>query len=876
MSALFPRLCSLFTTKTRRKKRQLLTENAELKRRLQDQETALWIAEALLTVRRATTPAPPLPVTDDDGGTVQTDTPLVPDVAAVEPMQESTVEPVPVIQPPKTAAAYLADIKKQASRKTTPEDLDCLIREMLDFYPDMKDAAQNARKQGQSILDALNNLYHLARKHGRDAAQVKDALHKFCQQHQGHEKQAHNQVANGHQARGRNQEHVKRQQSGFVPIITPRQIPRDRVTTPRIAPGKPQTPAAIRTSPLHAQDIRGLQPAANWTLIIDETGKAFGESAQQLNTRDRLLGRWVGLLIPASGHGLPRLPAGWHATEQGSLDEIDRVFQCVLDANVGVLGLTVKQVSATTGELWATGVLNLIDWVLRLLPLDGPAKIQVSIENRDSFKKMEWPALARDALRRLSIAYPERARRISMDIKVEDKWTQPCNGYVDVLAFTWGSPAESSKLRLAASKLLGHCFLEGNARQILDAWEWLDRGIRIRPEDWTHLLAQPDVQVEGGLTATILQRLGESCRQDVGVWRGFADEVRRHLDSKAVDLYALGSQVEWLEQYRPGDEVMSPRLRLLWLTTQLASANHLGAVQQPWMREIEVLANRLMEEDAPLVCWADLHLAVNATNRFDFGEASRCLNRWRDVPCSVPGLRYWSQACSSLGQHAAFTGNYVMAKEGFQAALNGFAGLSEETMRQKNITQTATYLAIVEMDHGSDEDARRSLEQVMGSGITDAIHRLAVSNASNDKYLHHLLVRWLAYRGNQTERDSYLGYRNKWQTEYGHPWPLIQLYRGVLLHPLDPQAAADLAEGAYQLAMDVEQGPTVRLIGCCCRAVAQSWGRDWPEGQQRLDELESRLPAAKTCIDGLRQYLQEPASQNPLDMLARVLPFNFH
>ena len=226
MSALFPRLCSLLTTKTRRKKWQLLTENAELKRHLQDQETALWIAEALLTVRRATTPAPPLPVTDDDDGTVQTDTPLAPDVAAVEPVQESTVEPVPVIKPPKTAEAYLADIGKQAAHwNTRPEDLDCLIREMLDFHPDMKDAAQDARKQGQSILDGLNKLYHLAKENGRNAPAVKEALRKFCQQYPDYQKQARSKVWNGHHARTRHQDEEKRKQSGFVPIITPRQIP---------------------------------------------------------------------------------------------------------------------------------------------------------------------------------------------------------------------------------------------------------------------------------------------------------------------------------------------------------------------------------------------------------------------------------------------------------------------------------------------------------------------------------------------------------------------------------------------------------------------------------------------------------------------------
>ncbi|PKM10149.1 MAG: hypothetical protein CVV13_14125 [Gammaproteobacteria bacterium HGW-Gammaproteobacteria-3] len=161
-------------------------------------------------------------------------------------------------------------------------------------------------------------------------------------------------------------------------------------------------------------------------------------------------------------------------------------------------------------------------------------------------------------MRRLALAYPEHAALLNLDIRIIDKNGSPFNGYVDALAFTWGSPTAASKARLKASQLPGACFLEGDAEQILRAWESLERGITVRAEDWSRLLAQPDAEITGGLTATVLQRLGEACHNDARLWRDFIDETRRHLDSKAIRLATLGKQIDWLEHYRPDAEQIPP------------------------------------------------------------------------------------------------------------------------------------------------------------------------------------------------------------------------------------------------------------------------------------------------------------------------------
>jgi hypothetical protein len=292
------------------------------------------------------------------------------------------------------------------------------------------------------------------------------------------------------------------------------------------------------------------------------------------------------------------------------------------------------------------------------------------------------------------------------------------------------------------------------------------------------------------------------------------------------------------------------------------------------MSEMQTLGDQLIDEDAPLVCWADLHLAVNATNTYNFALASQCLARWEEMPCNVAGLRYAGQVQSSFGQHAAFTLQAEKAKQHFTNALQLFGKLSDAPQKQKEMTQTATYWAIVEIDHGDEQAARQALEIVLDSPIETAIEPLAQSAAESEKYKHHLLLRWLVYRGSEAEQQLYLAQQEHWQSSFGHPWALIQLYRACLLQKSDTAAAIELALDGYALTTEAQQGATVRLIGFCCRAVTLAWGEVWEDAQAELEQLGTQLPFAKTQLDTLREYLKTP--EKPLEMLKAVLPFNFH
>jgi hypothetical protein len=775
--------------------------------------------------------------------------------------------------------SILRDIQKTASFAgiTEKADIDLLTQEIKRYYPEKISEIKSRINIGKQIASGLDDLYKLANEQGKNSTRAQARYLNFCKEFGYLRIKAESQLSKGDAARQRRQEEQRNKNTNIRAVqIAPRQIPDLNVLHPNISPITENMVAFPISSVFHPQDVRAQKTSSNWFLIIDETGNVFSQDENLNEIAAKDLGRWVGLLLPEDNHGLKPL-ANWHAVDK-TLAEIDRVVQCVLDANVAVLGLTLEQMPFTTGEQWTSGILAMIDWILRLVPLEEnvKTKIHVQIENRGDFKKgMEWQALPSDALRRLGQSYPDRASQLELKITIIDKNGSPFNGYVDALAFTWGSPTNASKERLNDTKFLGTCFLEGNAKQIMQCWEWFDRGITIRPADWFALLQQPDSKKVGSLVFTILERLGLTTKNDVALWRSFLNETRQHLDGKAVNLAELSNQINWLDTYAPKSEKMPGKLRLLWLTSKLAHANHLGELEKEWMHEMQYLGNQLIDEDAPLVCWTDLHLAVNATNNYNFPLASQLLSRWKQMPCNVAGLRYAAQVESSLGQHAAFSFNPQQAIEHFNNALALFEKLSDETQKQKEIQQTTIYLAIVEIDYSEKSQTRLAIKQALGENLNNVIDTLAISDSENDKYRHHLLLRWLVYCAEESEKVRYLSHQDNWKNGHGHPWPLIQLYRAVLIHKTDTRKAIEIALEAYHLTTRQNQGATVRLIGFCCRLITISWGEQWQEAQIELQTLKLELPMANSHIDVLQNYLNT-SSTDALVMLQKVLPFNFH
>jgi hypothetical protein len=352
--------------------------------------------------------------------------------------------------------------------------------------------------------------------------------------------------------------------------------------------------------------------------------------------------------------------------------------------------------------------------------------------------------------------------------------------------------------------------------------------------------------------------------------------VRDHLDSKSVQLAALGREVAFLASCAPAGTELSPPVRLAWLTAQLEAANHVGVLESPLEGELDALAARLREEEPTLACQADLDRAVLATNRLDPNAATAALARWIHQPPAVPGLRHWGRVRSSLGQHAALRGDAAGALEHFDEALEAFERLSDGGVLER--AQTATYAAIAATDHpGLDDDtARARIAELLPSGITPgSVAEFAASASPGTRYIHHALVRWISRRGDPDARAAYLGARDRWAHGEGHPWPLIEVHRALLLH--DDGAGDEAVRRHLARAIDACSNASegvVAYIALVAVAVAVCLGIEAPHALEKLaGSLPLRLP--RGAWDVLREALAGRRERDARALLARCLPFNF-
>jgi hypothetical protein len=507
--------------------------------------------------------------------------------------------------------------------------------------------------------------------------------------------------------------------------------------------------------------------------------------------------------------------------------------------------------------------------------MSGATRLTVLIEQRGEYVAgTSWRAAATEVLRHLAEQEPDRYRQLALELRLVTKSDSALNGYVDAIAFTWASPAIASVARLKQSGLRGGCLHSADARALRRSWEGSSGGHRLSGDQWRALLRQPGAEESGSIPSLLLSRVRERCRKDPDAWQELFLSVRTHLESKALQLRELGREVEFLASCMPQDRQLRPMMRLAWLTVRQEKANHSGEVDSALNEELNALGTTLYDEAPTLVCQADLNRAVLATNRFDFKGATQALARWMDVPAAVPGLQHWGRVQSSLGQHAAFSGLYAEAEPFFLSALKAFSLLSDEDTARAERAQTSTYLAIATMDMpGAPLERIRERVSVVTPLSLDSIRHLARSSAVQEKFAHYLLVRFLAVHGSQEERQAYLQEKGDWRAGEGHPWPLIDLYRALLLHQ-----AGETAEASHYIQSGVEralavQGPLMSFIGRIIGLVGAQLGLPTAGGLPGTAELRKALPLAPwSAVDAAQEGRW---TQGAFSLLERCLPFNF-
>lgn len=634
---------------------------------------------------------------------------------------------------------------------------------------------------------------------------------------------------------------------------------------------------SARTTPFsdsHPNFLPNLQPSKKWTVLIDEAGDLFFNDAKDIVFHSR--GRLAAIVVPDYCE-LTNLSAKFHANKRSN-ESIKRIVDTITHSPCGVLGISVDALRRSNSNLWYTGIETLIDLIVHLLPIDGKTFLDIYVEQRDLFTPQRSSFIDQECtncLTRLAFSNPYRAQMIEMSASFINKADHPWNGYADTIAHCWGGCVSEI---LKDSKWINSCLLDFEPKLQRHVVNSILRTKPLSEQEWDELFNYHVFDVPETISNFILKVHGEEIRHDVRRWKKYLKHVQKQLLSGTINSSLLKKQLVWLRSYVPDEASFSPRTQLLWLTTQLTRDNNWGKMDciVPYQKELEELCALVFPEDASLTCQTSLQVAASYMNDFHFNAAYDVVKGWLSVDESVPGIRCYGQVLSTIGQLNAFIGQQNAAIEAFNMAIDRFEKLDDQNKRKSNVNQTLSYKVIAMMDSETvPGNMTQEMERYLGQTLLEAAERFAVSDIDSEKYMHHVFLRYLVHARSPELKaiiDRYLAFVSEWKTGTGHPWELIQFYRGLLL--TDSDAKEDCLEQAYRKVAHFNDG-TLQIIACVILGALYYYNSISQKELTVLTQkvIETAPYLGKKRVEALRNQLKTP--QEPLVLAKTVLPFNF-
>ena len=121
------------------------------------------------------------------------------------------------------------------------------------------------------------------------------------------------------------------------------------------------------------------------------------------------------------------------------------------------------------------------------------------------------------------------------------------------------------------------------------------------------------------------------------------------------------------------------------------------------------------------------------------------------------------------------------------------------------------------------------------------------------------------------ERAAYLQDPDSWPIGSGHPWPLIEYHRALLLWDTRPDDARDHLEAAIELTQAPGELPSQRWVGLCLTELGRRWGSEVAPIEE--ERLRGQLPEAPwAALEGVRKAPDDTPARA---LLRPVLPFTF-
>jgi hypothetical protein len=160
--------------------------------------------------------------------------------------------------------------------------------------------------------------------------------------------------------------------------------------------------------------------------------------------------------------------------------------------------------------------------------------------------------------------------------------------------------------------------------------------------------------------------------------------------------------------------------------------------------------------------------------------------------------------------------------------------------------------------------------------LASAITRLAQSKEPSEKYMHHILLRYLTSLPIEHQYcQQYLSLANNWSHQKdGHPWELIEFYRGLLQHA---NGNIELAKQSFEVAHEIaiEGGPTLKIIDAVILGTYVAIENiSFDEYVKLVEEVIEAIPAIG---EARKQVLRSQPEQKikTIEFAKAILPFNF-
>ena len=645
---------------------------------------------------------------------------------------------------------------------------------------------------------------------------------------------------------------------------------------------------------VHPNALCTLSPSAEWGIYIDETGSIFDEG-ELFQTDQYKIGKMVALAIPQN-ESLEPLPE-FHSTDRPS-SEVDQVLQRILDARVGVLGFSVREPSARH-RYWIGHVLHLIRWVLLELPIplnNKECSVNFWVEQRGRFDlSTDFDVITEAIESELGAIDPGRYKNLRLRIKIMDK-KHSLNGYVDALAYTWGSASKASKDRLKKSNLMGNCFVDLSEHSLHHLYIAITRDDTLAPHEWYTLCSAAANLSRDSFLPRSLESLGVGLKRDPHRWYAYINEVKQRMHDKKYHLSELGHAISWLQRFASDEQTLPGVLKLKLASSQLALANHQGFVDVGVISQCLVLVKDLHDEAPETASEAILRIASSLNNNYEFDALSNVIDDWLQKPAAIPGLLNHGKLQSARAQVHAFTGDPKTGVQLFAKAIETFENLSDQSIVAREKRQTGIYKLIAQMDFVFSMQQSELSAKMLQGFISDLVHFFgnkaprAISqqiacSGQELRFEHHLWIRALIYFPLELEdaRTEYVSRHGSWKQGSDHPWQLIQFYRSLLKFDsnLTEEAVLDF-KSALELCKIPERGITLRWMALVFSAVGSNFNflkHNKTEWDFEIAELRGRL--SKAPFDALsklvvRSRAGKISDHDVLKHLRNCLPFNFH